>query len=175
MTSGFDFNAAGGEAALLEHFVFDNRDRYGYPVSTAAPTQNITSTALTTMSHSNRQSLSPGTTWLPLDMTGAIGAPISIHSPTGSVSASSLDDQSGAQSPSHHSSNMSSPLQQQQHSPFQTAARPHPTGTLSDWPLPIQTQQQPTPELAQFIQDTALMGAFNRSEERRWERVFLPV
>ncbi|KAK0641175.1 hypothetical protein B0T16DRAFT_461270 [Cercophora newfieldiana] len=150
----FDFNAAGGEAALLEQFAFDHRDRYSYPTaSTAASSQNVTSTALTTMTHSNRQSLSPGTTWLPLDLSGA--GPASIHSPnSGSVSASSPEDQS-AQSPGHQSSNMSSPLQQQP-SPFQ-AARPNPSAILADWSLPLQSQPQTAPELAQFIQSTDLM------------------
>ncbi|KAK1759546.1 hypothetical protein QBC47DRAFT_110541 [Echria macrotheca] len=156
----FDFNAAGGEAALLEQLQvgFDHRDRYSYPAaSTAAPTQNVTSTAIT-MSHSNRQSLSPVASWLPLDMTGAVGGPLSMHSPnTGSVSASSPEDQ-GAQSPGHHSSNMSSPLQQQP-SPFQTAARPNPAALITDWSLPLQAQsQQPTPELAQFMPDPTLMS-----------------
>jgi hypothetical protein len=156
----FDFNAAGGEAALLEQLQvgFDHRDRYSYPAaSTATPTQNVTSNAIT-MSHSNRQSLSPVTSWLPLDMTGAVGAPLSIHSPnSGSVSASSPEDQ-GAQSPGHHSSNMSSPLQQQP-SPFQTAARPNSATLITDWSLPLQAQsQQPTPELAQFMPDPTLMS-----------------
>jgi len=154
MTS-FDFNAAGGDAALLEQFAFDHRDRYSYPTaSTAASSQNITSTALTTMTHSNRQSLSPGTTWLPLDLSGA--GPASIHSPTSaSVSASSPEDQS-AQSPGHQSSNMSSPLQQQP-SPFQTS-RPNPSAIIGDWSLPLQAQTQTAPDLSQFIQNTDLMS-----------------
>jgi len=159
----FDFNAAGGEAALLGQLGYDHRDRYSsFPAaSTAAPAQNITSTALTTMSHSNRQSLSPVTSWLPLDMAGAVGGPVSIHSPSsGSVSAlsvSSPEDQN-AQSPSQQSSNMSSPLQQQP-SPFQTAARPNPPSLIGDWSVPLQAQQQPAAsDLAQFIQDTTLMN-----------------
>ncbi|KAK5662002.1 hypothetical protein OQA88_10113 [Cercophora sp. LCS_1] len=154
----FDFNSTGGDAALLEQFAFENRDRFSYPAVSNSPNQNITSTALTTMSHSNRQSLSPGASWLPLDLTGTVGAPVSIHSPTsGSVSVSSPEDQS-AQSPGHQSSsNMSSPLQQQQHSPFQAAARPN--LIQPDWSLPLQAQQQqPGPDLSQFIQDTSLIG-----------------
>lgn len=152
----FDFNASGGgEAALLEQFAYDQqqRDRFSYP---AASTQNITtSTALTTMSHSNRSSLSPTTSWLPIDMTGAVGAPVSMHSPN---SASSPEDQS-AQSPGHHSSNMSSPLQQSQHSPFSTPSRPNPTTMIGDWSLPLQAQTT-QPDLSHYIQETALM-AFN--------------
>ncbi|KAK4453894.1 hypothetical protein QBC34DRAFT_173119 [Podospora aff. communis PSN243] len=153
----FDFNAAGGEAALLEQFAFDQRERYSYPTaSSAAPNQNVTSTALTTMTHSNRQSLSPGTTWLPLDLSGG-SVPASIHSPSsGSVSASSPEDQS-AQSPGHQSS-MSSPLQQQP-SPFQ-AARPNPSTIIGDWSLPLQAQQQTASDLSHFMQNTELM-AFN--------------
>jgi len=159
----FDFSAARGEAALLEQFGFDHREqRYSYPTaSTGTSNQNVTSTALTTMSHSNRQSLSlsPGTSWLPLDLAGgAVGGPMSIHSPnSGSVSASSPEDQS-AQSPSHQSSNMSSPLQQQP-SPFQ-AARPNPSTIIGDWSLPLQPQQQTAPDLSQFIQNAELMNAF---------------
>ncbi|GAB1315826.1 C6 finger domain-containing protein [Madurella fahalii] len=153
----YDFNAAGGEA-LLEQLVYDHHERYSYPaVSSAAPSQDLTSTALATMSQANRLSLSPGTTWLPLDLTGAGSAPVSIHSPnSASATASSPDDQS-AQSPGHQSA-MSSPLQQQQHSPFQPAAHPNPSGIIPDWSLPLQAQQQPTPDLAQFIQDSALMS-----------------
>jgi len=158
----FDFNAAGQEAqqALLEQFAFDHRDRYSYSTaSTGAPTQNLPSTALTTMAHSNRQSLSlsPGTSWLPLDLTaGAVAGPSSIHSPnSGSVSASSPEEQS-AQSPGHHSSTMSSPLQQQP-SPFQPA-RQNPPTLMGDWSLPIQAQQQTAADLSQFNQTTDLMS-----------------
>ena len=154
----YDFHAAGGEHALLEQFVFDHRDRYSYPaVSSAAPSQDITSTALATMSHSNRQSLSPGTTWLPLDLTGTVSAPVSsIHSPnSASMSPSSPDDQS-AHSPGHQST-MSSPLQHQP-SPYQTAAHPNPASLIPDWSLSLQAQQQPAPDLARFIQDSALMS-----------------
>jgi len=152
----FDFNAAGGDAALLEQLGFDHRDRYSYSAAStaASATQNVTSTSLATMSHSNRQSLSPGTSWLPLDMSGPS---VSIHSPTsGSVSASSPDDQS-AQSPGHQSSNMSSPLQQQP-SPYQTAARPNTQTIIGDWSLPLQPQQQQAPDLSQFIQDNTLIS-----------------
>ena len=156
----YDYNTGGGEAALLEQFGFDNRDRYSYPtVSTTASSQNITSTALTTMSQSSRQSLSPGTSWLPLDMTGTVGAPVSIHSPnsgTGSVSASSPEDHND-QSPSSHHSAMSSPLQYQP-SPFQTSPHQNPSTLIADWSLPLQAQQQAAPDLSHFIQDPALMG-----------------
>ncbi|KAK4219923.1 hypothetical protein QBC37DRAFT_74007 [Rhypophila decipiens] len=149
----YDYNTGGGEAALLEQFGFDNRDRYSYPVSTTASSQNITSTALTTMSHSNRQSLSPGTTWLPLDLTGAIGAPVSAHSP---VTASSPEDQ-GQQSPTSHQSAMSSPLQFQP-SPFQTSQHQNPATLIPEWSLPLQAQPQPAPDLSHFIQDPAMMA-----------------
>lgn len=153
----FDFNSAAGEAALLEQLVFDHRDRYPY---TTAPSQgNIPSpsTTLTTMSQSSRQSLSPGTTWLPLDMTGAVGAPISIHSPNTASVTSSPEDLQNAQSPGHQSS-ASSPLQQQQPSPFQTAAHPNPTSLLADWSLHQPPQQQSVADLSHFLQDTALVG-----------------
>jgi hypothetical protein len=156
----YDFNASGGEAALLEHLVYDHRDRYSYPaVTSAAPSQDLTSTALATMSQASRLSLSPGTTWLPLDLTGTGSAPVSIHSPnSASATASSPDDQS-AHSPGHQST-MSSPLQQQQHSPYQPAAHSNPSGIIPDWSLPLQAHQQSAAELSQFIQDSALM-AFN--------------
>ncbi|KAK3692672.1 hypothetical protein B0T22DRAFT_369163 [Podospora appendiculata] len=153
----FNFNASGGEAALLEQFGFDPRDRYSYSaVTTTAPSHNIpTSTALTTMSHSNRQSLSPGQTWLPMDMNGGVGAPVSMHSPnTSSVSASSPEDQNN-QSPGH--SAMSSPLQHQP-SPYQTAAHPNSASLIADWTLSLQAQQQSAPDLSHFIQDSALMA-----------------
>ncbi|KAM7199474.1 hypothetical protein V8F33_004501 [Rhypophila sp. PSN 637] len=149
----YDYNTGGGEAALLEQFGFDNRDRYSYPVSTTASSQNITSTALTTMSHSNRQSLSPGTTWLPLDLTGAIRAPVSAHSP---VTASSPEDQ-GQQSPTSHQSAMSSPLQFQP-SPFQTSPHQNSATLIPEWSLPLQAQPQPAPDLSHFIQDPAMMA-----------------
>ncbi|KAK3350024.1 hypothetical protein B0T25DRAFT_256279 [Lasiosphaeria hispida] len=156
----FDYNANGGDTALLGRFEFDHREqRYSYSAVSTAASQNIPSTALTTMSQSNRQSLSPGASWLPLDITGAVGAPVSIHSPnSGSVSASSPEDQS-AQSPGHQS-NMSSPLQHQP-SPFQTAARPNPSNIIGDWSLPMQQQQQTAPDLSQFIQDPSSLMSFN--------------
>ncbi|KAK3303428.1 uncharacterized protein B0T15DRAFT_274534 [Chaetomium strumarium] len=156
----YDFHAAGGEAALLEQLVYDHRDRYSYTaVSSAAPAQDLTSTALTTMPQANRQSLSPVTSWLPLDLTGTVSAPVSIHSPnSASVPPSSPGDQS-AHSPGHHSSTMSSPLQQQP-SPYQTAAHPNSAGLMQDWSgaLPLQAQQQPAADLSQFIQDSALIS-----------------
>lgn len=153
----YDFIAAGGDAALLEHLGFDHRDHFSYPTASApAASQPVPSTALTTMSQSNRQSLSPVTSWLPLDMAGAVSAPGSIHSPiSGSASASSPEDHS-AQSPGHQS-NMSSPLQHQP-SPFMTAARPNPSNIIGDWSLPLQHQQQTAPDLSHFIQDTALIN-----------------
>jgi hypothetical protein len=147
----YDFNSAGGEAVLLEQFGFDQRNRYPY---TTAPSQNniaSTSTALTTMSQANRQSLSlsPGTSWLPLDMSGGVGAPVSMHSPsnTGSVSASSPEAYVKAGSPDYQSS-ASSPLQQQQPSPFQTATHPNPTSFLADWSL----------HQSQFIPESSLVS-----------------
>jgi len=153
----FNFNhAGGGEAALLE-FGFDQRDRYSYPiVSSTAPSQNIpTSTALTTMSQASRQSMSPGASWLPLDMAGGMSGPVSIHSP---ISASSPEDHNDLSS--GHQSAMSSPSQQQQHSPFQTTAHSNPAALMADWSLPLQQQQQQQqqPDLSHFIQDAALMG-----------------
>ncbi|KAK4127212.1 hypothetical protein N657DRAFT_198829 [Parathielavia appendiculata] len=149
----YNFNAAGGEAALLEQLVFDPRDRYSYPaVSSAAPSQD-----LTTMSQASRQSLSPVTTWLPLELAGTVSAPMSVHSPnSASVTPSSPDDQS-AHSPSHQTSAMSSPLQQQP-SPYQPAAHPNTTGLIPDWSLPLQAQQQPAADLSHFIQDPALIS-----------------
>ncbi|KAK0628948.1 hypothetical protein B0T17DRAFT_171434 [Bombardia bombarda] len=157
----YDFNTGGGDAALLEQYGFDNRNRYSYPaVSTTVSSQNIPSTALTTMSQASRQSLSPGTSWLPLDMTGGVGAPVSIHSPSaGSMTASSPEDLN-AQSPGHHS-NMSSPLQHQP-SPYQTASHPNPSAIMDTWSLPMAGQQTSSPnELAQFIQDPSAMMAFH--------------
>jgi hypothetical protein len=154
----FDFNAnGGGEAALLEQLGFDNRDRYPYTtIATTAPSQTIPSSALTTMSQSSRQSLSlsPGTTWLHLDMAGNVAAPLSMHSPnSASATVSSPEDQQ-AQSPGYHSS-ASSPLQQQP-SPFQTAAHP---ALLADWTMPQQpAQPQTTADLSHFIQDPALIS-----------------
>jgi hypothetical protein len=154
----YDFTTAGGEAALLEQLVFDPRDRYSYPVvSSAASSQDLSSTALTTMPQASRQSLSPVTNWLPLELAGTVSAPMSIHSPNSvSGTPSSPDDQS-ARSPGHQSSTMSSPLQQQP-SPYQTTAHPHPTGLMPDWSLPMQTQQQRAADLSQFIQDPSLMN-----------------
>ncbi|KAK4039243.1 hypothetical protein C8A01DRAFT_16759 [Parachaetomium inaequale] len=154
----YDFNAAGGEAALLEHLVFDPRDRYSYPaVSSAAPSQDLTSTALTTMPQPTRQSLSPVTSWLPLELAGTVSAPMSIHSPNSASGTPSSPDDQSARSPGHQSSTMSSPLQHQP-SPYQTAAHPHPTGLIPDWSLPLQAQQQPAADLSHFIQDPALMS-----------------
>lgn len=163
----YDFNAAGGEAALLEQFAFDQRDRYPYStVPSNSPSQSTIpspSTALTTMSQAaSRQSLSPGTTWLPLDLAGGVGAPISIHSPnTASASASSPEDIHSDHSPGHMSS-ASSPSQRQLPSPFQTSAHPNPSPLLADWTLHAQQQpqQQAVGELAHFIQD-APMVPFN--------------
>jgi hypothetical protein len=153
----YDFTTAGGEAALLEQF-FDHRDRYSYPaVSSAAPSQDLSSTALTTMPQASRQSLSPVTNWLPLELAGTVSAPMSIHSPNSASGTPSSPDDQSARSPGHQSSTMSSPLQQQP-SPYQTAAHTHPTGLIPDWSLPLQTQQQRAADLSQFIQDPALMN-----------------
>ncbi|KAK4665990.1 hypothetical protein QC763_0068190 [Podospora pseudopauciseta] len=150
----FEFNNTVGGDPLLEQLRYDHRDRYSYTtaVSSSAPLQNITSTALTTMSQSSRQSLSPVTSWLPLDLTGTMSAPVSVHSPNSASGAASSPDDHSAHSPTHQSA-MSSPLQQQ-HSPYHTAAHQNPTGLISDWPLPT---QQATTDLSQFIQDSALM------------------
>ena len=159
----YDFNAGGGEAALLEQFAFDHqRDRCPYStVASTSPSQsNIssTSTALTTMSQASRQSLSPGTTWLPLDLSGGVGAPISIHSPnTASAGASSPEDFQNDQSPAHLSS-ASSPSQRQHPSPFETAAHPNQTSLLADWTLHQQSQPQAVGDISQFIQDPSLVG-----------------
>ncbi|AEO58887.1 hypothetical protein MYCTH_2306599 [Thermothelomyces thermophilus ATCC 42464] len=156
----YDFNATGGEAALLEQLVFDHRERYSYPaVSSAAPSQDLVSTALattTTMSHPNRQSLSPVTSWLPLDPASTMSAPMSMHSPNSASGVPSSPDDQSAGSPGHQSSTMSSPLQQS--SPYQTAAHSQPAGLVPDWSLPLQAQQQPAADLSQFIQDSALMS-----------------
>ncbi|KAH6843009.1 hypothetical protein B0I37DRAFT_314978 [Chaetomium sp. MPI-CAGE-AT-0009] len=152
----YDFTTAGGEAALLEFF--DHRDRYSYPaVSSAAPSQDLSSTSLTTMPQASRQSLSPVTNWLPLELAGTVSAPMSIHSPNSASGTPSSPDDQSARSPGHQSSTMSSPLQQQP-SPYQTAAHTHPTGLIPDWSLPLQTQQQRAADLSQFIQDPALMN-----------------
>lgn len=161
----YDFNTPGGQAALMEQLGYDQRERYPY---TTAPSQNnipSTSTALTTMPQGNRQSLSlsPGTTWLPLDMAGGVGAPASIHSPNaGSVSASSPEDHHNAQSSSQQSA-ASSPLQQQQPSPFQTAAHPDPASFLGGWSLHQhqQSQQQAVMGLSQYMGDSAALVSFN--------------
>ncbi|KAH8897045.1 hypothetical protein GQ53DRAFT_760253 [Thozetella sp. PMI_491] len=151
----FNFNAGGGEGALFDQLAFDNRDRYPYSqVSTTAPSQSIPSTALTTMSDaSSRQSLSPGTSWLPLDLSGGVGAPVSMHSPN-SQSSSSPEEQQ-VHSPGQLSA-ASSPLQHQP-SPFQTAAHPNPTSLLTDWALHQHAQQPTGPDLSQFIQDPSLI------------------
>ncbi|KAK4456487.1 hypothetical protein QBC42DRAFT_59410 [Cladorrhinum samala] len=151
----FEFNHAGGDA-VLEQFGYDHHDgRYTYTTaSSAAPTQNITSTALT-MSQS-RQSLSPVMNWLPLDL-GTMSGPVSVHSPNSTNGTASSPDDQSAQSPGHHSSTMSSPLQQQ-HSPFQTAALPNNAqGLIPDWTL-LQPTQQATTDLSHFIQDSAMMS-----------------
>lgn len=154
----YDFTTAGGEAALLEQLVFDPRDRYSYPaVSSAASSQDLSSTALTTMPQASRQSLSPVTNWLPLELAGTVSAPMSIHSPNSASGTPSSPDDQSARSPGHHSSTMSSPLQQQ-HSPYQPSAHPHPTGLMPDWSLPLQPQQQRAADLSQFIQDPSLMN-----------------
>ncbi|KAB5543055.1 hypothetical protein GE09DRAFT_236042 [Coniochaeta sp. 2T2.1] len=169
----YSFNSSGvGQAALMEQLGYDQRDRYPY---TTAPSQNnipSTSTALTTMSQQgggNRQSLSlsPATSWLPLDMAGGVAASVSsIQSPnTGSVSgvsASSPEDHQNAQSPSQQSA-ASSPLQQQHPSPvFQTAAHPnHPTHFLNDWTLhqhQQQVQQQALMDMSQYMGDQTLVS-----------------
>ncbi|KAK4154977.1 hypothetical protein C8A00DRAFT_13952 [Chaetomidium leptoderma] len=148
----YDFNTARGEAALLEQLVFDHRDRYSYPaVSSAAPSQSLSPTALTTMSQASRQSLSPVTSWLPLDLTGT------MHSPNSASGAPSSPDDQSAHSPGHHSSTMSSPLQQQP-SPYQTAAHSNPTGLIPDWTLPLQAQQQSAPDLSHYLQESALLN-----------------
>lgn len=136
----YDFNTAGGEAVLLDQFGFDQRNRYPYTTGPSQTNITSTSTALTTMSQGNRQSLSlsPETPWLPLDMAGGVGAAgVSLQSPNaGSLSASSPEDLSklGSQSPDYHSS-ASSPLQQQQSSPFPPAPHTNPTSFLADWTL----------------------------------------
>ncbi|KAH8903199.1 hypothetical protein BR93DRAFT_215182 [Coniochaeta sp. PMI_546] len=158
----YNFDSSGGQAALMEQLGYDQRERYPY---TTAPSQNSlpsTSTALTTMSQGSRQSLSlsPATSWLPLDMSGGVGAPVSIQSPnTGSVTASTPDDFQNAQSPSQQSA-ASSPLQQQQPSPFQTAAHPNPTSFLNGWSLHQhqQSQQQAVIDLSQYMGDSALVS-----------------
>ncbi|KAK3995881.1 hypothetical protein QBC44DRAFT_15192 [Cladorrhinum sp. PSN332] len=153
----FEFNPAAGGEAVLEQFGYDPRDgRYTYTaVSSAAPTQNITSTALTAMTQANRQSLSPVTGWLPLDL-GTMSGPVSVHSPNSTNGTASSPDDQSAQSPGHHSSAMSSPLQQQ-HSPFQAAALPQNSpGLIPDWTL-LQPQQ-PTTDISHFIQESALMN-----------------
>ncbi|KAL2266214.1 hypothetical protein VTJ83DRAFT_5566 [Remersonia thermophila] len=170
----FNFNA-GGEATLLEQLGFDDRGNCTFPaVTTAAPSQDLTSTALTTMSQANRQSLSPVSTWLPLDLAGTMSAPISaMPSPNATSSpsppSSQSDDQS-SHSPSQQGSTVSSPLQHQP-SPYQAAApapssvAPISTAPLSaaplmpEWPMPLQqAQQQPPADLTQFIQDPTLIG-----------------
>ncbi|KAK2073486.1 hypothetical protein P8C59_007771 [Phyllachora maydis] len=161
-TMTFDFNSGGGgDAALLEQFGFDPRDRFSYSaIVTATPPQaTISSSALNTMSQASRQSLSPGTSWLPLEVAGVVGPSVSIHSPNNASAAASSPEEYQAQSPAYHShsSTASSPLQQQP-SPFQTAAHP---ALMADWPLrqpPAQQQQQSSADLSQFIQDSTLMG-----------------
>lgn len=149
----YDFNTAGGEAVLLDQFGFDQRNRYPYTTGPSQTNITSTSTALTTMSQGNRQSLSlsPETPWLPLDMAGGVGAAgVSLQSPNaGSLSASSPEDLSklGSQSPDYHSS-ASSPLQQQQSSPFPPAPHTNPTSFLADWTL----------QQSQFIPQAALVS-----------------
>ncbi|KAL2259775.1 hypothetical protein VTK26DRAFT_6435 [Humicola hyalothermophila] len=156
----FDFHAAGGEAALLDHLIFDHRDRYSYPAaSSAAPSQDLTSAALATMPQASRQSLSPGATWLPLDLSGTVSPPLSIHSPNPASATPSSPDQQSAHSPGQQSS-MSSPLQQQP-SPFQASAHQNPAALMSDWSLPLQAQQQPAHDISQFIQDSSALINFN--------------
>lgn len=146
---------------MLEQFGFDPRDRFSYSaIVTATPPQaTISSSALNTMSQASRQSLSPGTSWLPLEVAGVVGPSVSIHSPNNASAAASSPEEYQAQSPAYHShsSTASSPLQQQP-SPFQTAAHP---ALMADWPLrqpPAQQQQQSSADLSQFIQDSTLMG-----------------
>lgn len=158
----YDFTSSAGQASLMEQFGYDQRERYPY---TGAPSQNnipSTSSALATMSHGGRQSLSlsPSTSWLPLDMSGGVGAPVSIQSPhNGSVAASTPEDQRHAQSPSQQSAT-SSPLQEQQPSPYQPAAHPDPASFLGGWPLNQhqQSQQQAVLGLSQYMGDSALVS-----------------
>jgi hypothetical protein len=155
----FGFSNTAGEAALLEQYGYDPRDGYPYASTTAAPSIPAT-TANPTMAQPSRAS--PEVSWsISFDLVG--GAPAPIATTDGSVSASSPED-SQAQSPAHHSSTASSPLQHQL-SPFQTAAHPVTTSNLlTNWALQQQQQhlqqqqQQQSPQDLQFITDQALIS-----------------
>jgi hypothetical protein len=146
----FNFNAAGDSAAVLENLGYDQRERYPYTHATVgtAPPSIAPSASLTTMAEANRQSLSPASAWLPLDLTGS-----TFPSPT--MDASSPDD---SQDHSSQQSSASSPLQHQP-SPFQTAAHPHAPAMFPNWPISQPQQHQPhlqtAPGLPHFIQDTS--------------------
>ena len=168
----FDFNAAPGEAALLEQLGFDARDTYPYSTTSAGPSSSIPSTSANNMSQQqppppqgSRQS--PGVSWpMPFDLLGGggggggggpgVGNVSTTHSPV-----SSPEDSQDQSSSAHHSSAASSPLQHQL-SPFQTAAHPNPASLLTDWSLQQhqhqQQHQQQAAQNLQFIQDQALIS-----------------
>jgi hypothetical protein len=151
----FNFNSTVDSAAVLDSLGYDQRQRYQFAPSTTGPAQPSIASAsnlqITTMADANRQSLSPASVWLPLDLNGS-----NFPSPT--MDASSPDD---SQDHSSHQSSASSPLQHQV-SPFQTAAHPHTTPMVANWPLaqPQQPQQphrplQTMPGVPHFMQDTS--------------------
>ncbi|KID78015.1 C6 finger domain-containing protein, partial [Metarhizium brunneum ARSEF 3297] len=146
-----DFNTNGGGEALINlNFDQHHRDQTAYAYSTTPATYPSPPTASGIMTNTR-----PWT--FPVDMASSNPQATSTASP---------EDHQGSSPLSHASSPQSqhSPLQQ---SPFQPAANP-----LTDWALQQQQQrhqqaaaahqqpQQPLPaqDLAQFIQDSALLG-----------------
>ncbi|KAL2119607.1 hypothetical protein VTJ04DRAFT_6568 [Mycothermus thermophilus] len=115
------------------------------------------------MSQANRQSLSPVSSWLPLDLQGTMSAPISaMPSPTSSgatppsSSSSSADDPS-SRSPSQQGSTASSPLQHQP-TPYHAAPSVSPP-LMPEWSLSMQQpQQQAAVDFTQLMSDPTLMG-----------------
>ncbi|KAK8919564.1 hypothetical protein VCV18_008390 [Metarhizium anisopliae] len=146
-----DFNTNGGGEALINlNFDQHHRDQTAYAYSTTPATYPSPPTASGIMTNTR--------SWnFPVDMAS--------NNPQ-ATSTASPEDHQGSSPLSHASSPQSqhSPLQQ---SPFQPAANP-----LTDWALQQQQQrhqqaaaahqqpQQPLPaqDLAQFIQDSALLG-----------------
>jgi len=143
-----DFNHLGGDALLnLNDY---RRSRYQDTPSN----HNQLATAIVMAAPNHQQDA----TWpLAFDMAGPSN---SQHS--SSTTASSPDESHQTHSPIHSPSAHSSPLQQFQHSPYQSSAASVHTQSpplLTDWSL-LQHQQQhpPIQDLSQFIQDSSLVA-----------------
>ncbi|KAH8666687.1 hypothetical protein BX600DRAFT_380756 [Xylariales sp. PMI_506] len=141
-----DFNQPTGDA-LLDLTSFNQRNRY--PYTTTTPTANPAISATAMAAPPTRP---PGGWPIHLDM--AAGPNVSTNSTAVSSPEESQHSQSQSPSPTQHSV---SPLQQ---SPtFPGVAHVHSPALLTDWTLLQHQQQHPaaTHDIAQFIQDNALM------------------